>query len=169
MRKVVLLMLLLVIIAGHAISDVIYFDDGGSHIIDNSLYQDDNISLDYNIANSPGTSLQFIDDGIVKEINAFNYSTVEVNGGTIGIDSLALGPWGRGRLASFGDSFVTVNGGVLYGDLVAYDNGTIYLYGSDFNIGGADLNYGESLRDFGIIGRVLGNKCVNWNHNRPTS
>ena len=158
--KKAIFVLFAAIAIGHAIADIIYFDDGGSHSIGNALYQDDAIYLDFIISENQGTSLQLINGGIVFEINAYDNSTVNVNGGTIGIDSGNVGPWGRGRLASFENSVVTVNGGVFYGDLVTYDNGIIYLYGSDFNVGGVDLNSGESLRDFGTSDEYWGTSAL---------
>jgi hypothetical protein len=142
------------------IADAIYFDDGGSYLISNDIYQEDVIYLDAIIAENQGTSLQLIDDGVVFEINSFDNSTVNVNGGTIGINSTNVGPWGRGRLASFENSVISVNGGVLYGDLVAYDNGIIYLYGNDFNIGGVDLSYGEGIRDYGTSQEYWGTDAL---------
>ena len=158
--KNAILVLFATIVAGHAMADAIYFDDGGSHLIGSNTYQDDAIYLDSIIAENQGTYLQLTDDGIVFEINAFDNSTVNVNGGTVGIDSVNVGPWGRGRLASFENSVINVNGGVLYGDLVAYDNGTIYLYGSDFKIGGVDLYEGEGIRDYGTSQEYWGTDAL---------
>ncbi len=155
--KMKMFILFIVIITGHAIADIIYFDDGGSHPIGNSLYQNDRIFLDRNIANTPGTSLQLFDEGIILDIWAFNSSTVDVSGGTIGIYSTSTSFFGLGAR---GDSEITVSGGTLYGDLVAYDNGKIYLYGSDFSVGGVDLSNGESLRGFGISEEYVGTSAL---------
>jgi len=42
-----------------------------------------------------------------------------------------------------------VTGGTIVDDLLAWDSGKIYPYGSSFSVGRRTLNYGDSLRDYG--------------------
>ena len=59
----------------------IYYDDGGSHTINDATHGSDYIHLDSHIANSPGTNLNLVAGGQVFRINARNYSTVNISGG----------------------------------------------------------------------------------------
>lgn len=95
-------------------------DDGDYHQINDSQYQNDNLRLDYNIINNPGTHLELIDEGIIQGASAYHNSMITNNGGTIG-----------GRLYLYDSSMATINSGVVGGTWTGYEaslniyNGTI--------------------------------------------
>jgi hypothetical protein len=109
-----------------------------------------------------------INDGTIGGIWAGYSSTVKVRNGTIIGD---IEPWGNskieiiggsigGDVESWGNSIVEVSGGTVGTWLQAYGNGTIYLDGSEFNINGQNLSFGDSLRDYGTIGEGTINGIV---------
>jgi hypothetical protein len=161
-------------------SNYVYIDDGASHVIGDATYQNSNVILDYHIANTPGTHFNIVNGGNISSLVACNNSTIEVDGGLIsyGInvnDNGKIGVNGGtiGTIWAYDHSSIAVNGGVINGwilacdnsmveirgglfanlsDLMASSSGTIYLYGSSFRVGGVELNYGDSLRDYGVVG-----------------
>jgi hypothetical protein len=160
--------------------DYVYIDDGGNHLIEDAMYQNSSVILDYHIANNPGTHFQIVNGGNIWFLGACNNGTIkvdggsisygvsvsnnseiEVNGGTIGTiwaydySSVAVnGGAINGWIAASGNSIVEIRGGAFanLSDLMAYGSATIYLYGSSFSVGGVELNYGDSLRDYGVVG-----------------
>ena len=157
----------------------VYLEDGGSHTIDHSLYQDDFVGLDVFVVNNPGTHLELVDGGDIWYLQGQNYSTIEIAGGSIGSGlsatdssmveiiggSIGTNIWAEGSssisicggsiggsIASQENGTIEISGGSISGGLSAGHYGVIYLYGSDFSVGGVDLNFGDSLRDYGIIG-----------------
>lgn len=160
--------------------DYVYIDDGESHLIGDAAYQDSSVYLDGYIANNPGTHFHVVDGGTINYLGAYNNSTIKVDGGLIsaGIsanDNSEIGVNGGtiGTIWSYDHSLVAVNGGAINGwiaasgnsiveirggafanlsDLMTGGSGTIYLYGSNFSVGGVELNYGDSLRDHGVVG-----------------
>jgi len=183
--RIVILMLGVLLYAGGLVQsavahDYVYIDDGGNHLIEDAMYQNSSVILDYHIANNPGTHFQIVNGGNILYLGACNNSTVtvngglinygvsvdnnsklEVNGGTIGAiwaydySSVAVnGGAINGWIAASGNSIVEIRGGEFanLSDLMAYGSATIYLYGSSFSVGGVELNYGDSLRDYGVVG-----------------
>jgi hypothetical protein len=160
--------------------DYVYIDDGQSHLIGDAIYQNSSVTLDYHVANIPGTHFQVANGGDIWTLNACNNSTIEVDGGSIsyGIsmsNNSELGVNGGtiGAIWSYGNSLVEVNGGAISGGILASGNSTVeirgaifanlsalaasssgrmYLYGSNFSVGGAQVNYGDSLRGYGVVG-----------------
>ena len=135
-------------------------EDGASHLVNNDIYQDKDVFLDFYIANIPGTHLEIVDGGLIGyDVRAFNNSEVKVSGGSIAVDL-----WGFGNstitinggligddILAYDSSTVTVNGGLIGGELDAYDSGIIYLCGLDFSVDGVPLNFGDSLRNYGTL------------------
>ncbi|OHB58945.1 MAG: hypothetical protein A2Y07_04690 [Planctomycetes bacterium GWF2_50_10] len=155
----------------------VYFDDGGNHIIGDAAYQNTNVYLDPYTANIPGTHAQVINGGVVNYLGAANNSTIEVDGGAInygiqasGNSKIVVNGGTVGRIwadihslvAVNGGSIDTVNacgngiaeirGGAIFSAIHAWNSGKICLYGANFSIGGVELNYGDSLRLYGVIG-----------------
>jgi len=156
----------------------VFIDDGAKHVINDGAYQSNNIFLDFNIANNPGTHCELNSGGKVGGLMAGNNSTIEVldgeigynlqahdnsnvviRGGTVGSYTHALGNgvlriYGgifNGPVCSNDNGIVHVAGGTINDYLEAFD-GTIYLYGSNFKVGDVNLKYGDNLRDYGTVG-----------------
>jgi hypothetical protein len=122
--------------------------DGGSIL--GGLWGFDNSSLEFN-------------GGIANEgVAVFHNSTAIITGGTIE-DSTYAGD--NARIDIYGgttstiyvskSAVINVYGGEIKESFRSYENGTIYLYGSDFQVtaGGitTDLTYGDRLSDYGIL------------------
>jgi len=160
--------------------DYVYIDDGESHVIGDATYQNSYVILDYHIANNPGTYFHIVNGGNIWQFSTCNNSTIKVDGGSIsyGItgssnSEIVVNGGTIGTIWAYGHTSVAVNGGAINGWILASDNsmvqirggmfanlsdlaasssGTIYLYGSNFSVGGVELNYGDSLRDYGVVG-----------------
>lgn len=158
----------------------VYIDDGASHTINDSTYQNDLLWLDYYTANTPGTHVELVDGGTVRMFLPFNNSSIMINGGIVDGSNVAIDTQGdnivtinggtmTGDIASNNNSRIFVNGGFIE-DLFAYDtgivevsggliggvfgvfdNGTIYLNGNDFSVDGIELSQGDKLRDYGTL------------------
>lgn len=95
-------------------------DDGGFHQINDSQYQNDNVRLDYNVINNPGTHLELINGGIIQGSSAYHNSLITNNGGTI-----------ENRLYLYDSGTATINSGAVGGTWAGYEaslniyNGTI--------------------------------------------
>jgi hypothetical protein len=156
----------------------VYIDDGASHVIGDATYQNSYIVSDYHIANNPGTHFQMVDGGNVQQFSVCNNSTITVDGGLIsnmiigssnsrivvndgtvgtiwadGHSSVTInGGAINGYVSAFGSGTAEVRGGTLLNAMQAWDSGKIYLYGSNFSVGGVKLNYGDSLQNYGVVG-----------------
>ncbi len=77
-------------------------------------------------------------------LNGMENGTVTMNGGTVG------------SLNAFDNATITMTGGSVGGGfdaygLMVYENGTIYLDGNEFSVGGHALSNGDKLSDFGTF------------------
>ena len=120
--------------ANLAQADIIYFNDGLTHAINDATYQNDTILV------QNGTTL-IIEPGAVLggaanvsgEIQAYDSSSVIINGGILGGAGLA-----SGTVNCMGQSLVTINGGTfggagLYaGAVLANDNSAVTINGGAF-------------------------------------
>ena len=61
----------------------IFINDGLSHTFDSSTYRYDSFYLDEAIANIPGTHVNMVNGGLVKDIYAYNSSSVTIDGGIL--------------------------------------------------------------------------------------
>jgi hypothetical protein len=182
-RSFLTIMACLVALAQVASGAHIYFDDGQAHSINYDTHQTQayGVWLDKNKFNNPGTHLELLDGAKIGYILPFNKSTITINGGTVDGFNVAIDTHGDniitvnggmliGDVAVNNNSMIYVNGGTFADDIYAYDNGIaevrgglisgiygvfdsgkIYLYGSNFQVGGQNLSYGDSLRDFGTL------------------
>jgi hypothetical protein len=138
-------------------ADIVYIDDGLNHLVNDNIYETDEVFLDFYTANEPGTHLELTDSGTINWLFPYKSSTVVVSGGLIRNNLEAFGNSTvnvsggsiAGDLTSYDSSIVEVTGGSIVDDLFAWNNGTIYIYGTDFKVDGQDINYGDSLRDYG--------------------
>jgi hypothetical protein len=155
-------------------------EDGGSHIINHSAYQYDWVRVDNNIAYDPGTHIDLVDGGVVKELYFYNNSSLTMTGGHVG---LILRGWQNSTLEisggwmedfyTLGNSTATMTGGTVhdelaagfdstitmsggsFGNIRAYYDGKIYLIGSGFEVDGQPLSYGDKLSDYGTFYPVI--------------
>lgn len=180
--KIAILILGILLCCGEFASayDYVYFDDGQNHIIADATYQYDYVYLDGYIANNPGTHLQIVDGATVNYIALSNYSTLEVDGGLIGTgiharnnSQIAINGGTVGTIWSDDQSSFDINGGIINGWIstsgnitgniaggifaassyfMTSGNSKIFLYGDNFSVDGIELNYGDNLRAYGVVG-----------------
>ncbi|MHC4266240.1 MAG: PEP-CTERM sorting domain-containing protein [Planctomycetota bacterium] len=157
-----------------ASAGVYYFDDGLSHTFDDNTYQNDAVVLDYYRDTEPWTSADLVDGGSIEWFWAYNYSTVNVTGGSVGDELIGYenttitmsggsvyelgasdnctitmngGSVGYVLIAT-GNTTATMSGGSIGSYLVAYRNAEIYLEGSGFQVDGTPLGFGDKLSDY---------------------
>ena len=102
-----------------------------------------------------GDSVVTITDGLIRGYSsATSNSTVNILGGytehfSLGSNAnLFMSGGTLGGLGCGGNSTGTVSGGSIERNLVVGDNGIIYLNGTDFEVNGQTLSYGDHLSDF---------------------
>jgi len=59
----------------------VYWDDGGTYLINDDTYESDFVHLDFNTVNDPGTHLDLVDGGKVGQLDAWNNATINMTGG----------------------------------------------------------------------------------------
>jgi len=96
----------------------INIDDGQSHTINDSTYQEDVVFLDYYNSNDPGTHINLVSGGHVNLLHACDKSTISMTGGTIGHN-----------LTANDNASITMSGGSVKVDLYASDYSHIALTG----------------------------------------
>ena len=151
------LVLILIVPKSTIMADDVYWDDGGSHTINDDTYRADWVYLDYYTANDPGTHADLVDGGEVGILGAYNNATITMTGG-----------WAD-YISCYGNSNMTVTGGltgvsahdtstinISGGDIgaVAWDNSIINIYdGANVSSAGA-TDYGHIYIYGGIIDRA---------------
>jgi hypothetical protein len=124
----------------------IYFNDGGTHIIDYTIN-------DYVYISGEHTSVTLTDGGWVKDIR------VEYDGASFSMNGGFIKEW----LIALSSSPVFITGGTI-GERIALDSssysggedGDVYIYGTGFMINGIAVDYG-AYHDGGHIYGVLAN------------
>jgi len=172
MRNLILMMILAVLMAMPAMGGYIVFQDGESHIVDNDTYEFEHLQLDIDISNQPGTHVDIVNDGLVGQMETYNYSsvtmlngrafeffaydnsTVDIQGGSTwelftydNVSATVTGGAIDGYIYAHGNSNITMSGGSVGIFLAAEDNGIIYLDGTNFEIDGTQLSNGDRLSD----------------------
>ncbi len=122
----------IVLFVGHA-NATVYFNDGGTYTIDYAIY--DNVTI-----SDPDTEVFLVAGGSVS-----GDIRVEYDGSSFTMSGGSIGDW----LIALSSSPVTITGGTI-GGMLALDSsslsggedGDVYIYGSDFRIGGDAVPYG---------------------------
>ena len=166
MSKIIMVMMVTVLCFGTAEVKALIFNDGGVHIIDYQL--DDNVWVE----DSPldeFTTLNIVDDGIIRDwVNVFDYSQVNMSGGSIGYDLLT---WDNSQavisdgliasdLNTFNNSEVFIFGGTIDAGLNIQGNSQVTIAGTNFAIDGFAVGYGTyTASDYtsGILTGILTN------------
>ena len=150
---------------GTAKVNALTLNDGGVHTIDYQL--DDNVWVE----DSPSdefTTLNIVDDGIIRDwVNVFDYSKVNMSGGSIGYDLLT---WDNsqavisgGLIASeiyaFGDSYIEIYGSTITDVINVRENSLVEIYGSNFAVDGIPVDYGQitvgTINELGMLTGTL--------------
>ena len=200
MKRVMAVCLAVLVFNSVSMANVVFIDDGLSHTVNDSTYQNDTVLLDHYSANNPGTHVNLVDGGMVKSLNAENNSTIHMTGGSaewldalfnsniqisggsvgcihashnatiamsggtvVGADFIAGdnsaititgGSIGADLIVAINNSTITISGGEFSTGsvLIAQEYGTIYLNGTNFEVGGTPLVYGDRLSQFGTPG-----------------
>ena len=96
-------------------ADLVYFDDGLSHTIDDDTYSNSVIFLDKNIVNEHGTHLEVNTGANVVAVEAYNNSTMNITDGRF-----------EGVVA-YNNSMVNINGGIFTHGIGGGDNSVVTL------------------------------------------
>ena len=95
-------------------------------------------------------SIAMTGGSIAGELDALGYATITMSGGSVG-----------GWIIADEDSTITVSGGLVGSRLVANTRATIFLDGTDFEVNGYALAYGDRLSDFSNSGSITGTLADN--------
>lgn len=118
-------------------AESIYLNNGSAHTISDDIHKHDNIFLDIDVVNNPGTHLDVIDGGNVDGIIANNNSSANIVNSTVGYAiwandnstlSITNGTVGYQLIAS-DDSVVTITNGTIGDQLSVEDNSVVNLIG----------------------------------------
>lgn len=165
MSKIIMVIMVTVVCLGTSEVQALILNDGGVHTIDYQL--DDNVWVE----DSPSddfTTLNIVDDGIIRDwVNVFDYSQVNMSGGSIGYDLLAWdnsqavisGGLIASELYAFGESYVEISGSIIGDELNVRDNSLVEIYGSVFMVDGIAVDYGPitmgTIDEFGRLSGTL--------------
>ncbi len=119
----------------------VYIEDGLSHTIDDDIYINETVWLDYNAYNNPGTHVDLVAGGVINNfLYSYNISSVDLTGGYVGglwmyNDSSAMiksGDIGV-SLTAYDNSEIIVDGGTVDGEIHATDTSKIYMNNGSAN------------------------------------
>jgi len=135
----------------------VYWDDGGSYLINDETYKPDYVHLDYNIANDPGTHLDLVEGGVVGMLGAYHNATIDMTGGRsdfISCHDLSIinVSGGTAPLRAYDTCIINISGGYVGAE--AWDYSVINIY-DGANVGSAGaINNGHINIYGGNINRV---------------
>lgn len=115
-------------------SKTVSWNDGDSHVVDNSSYWQDYLLLDNSVNNIPGTRFILERGGIVDGIRAYNHSYATINDGraesafSYNNSTIAVSGGWVGTLFGFDNSSVCVSGGMV-GTLYTFNNTNVTISG----------------------------------------
>jgi uncharacterized protein YaiE (UPF0345 family) len=148
MKKIIAVMVVATLCFGTSEVKALILNDGGVHTIDGTI--DDWVRVE----DSPGgafTTLNLVEGGeIVNWLDVFDYSQVNMSGGSIGFElftnDYSHATISGGSIAydlnAFNDSEILVIGGSIGDSLNIQNNARITISGSDFAIDGVPVDYG---------------------------
>lgn len=128
---------------------------GSIYLYHHATLNIDGGTVNYGGFHAEGDNLITITDGLVKGYSsATSNSTVNIIGGDTNHltlhENAHLSIYGGslGAFSSYGNSIVSVFGGSIEDYLRVGDSGSIFLYGTGFEVNGQTLSYGDRLSDF---------------------
>jgi len=164
MKKIIMVIMVTVVCFGASDVQALILNDGGIHTIDYQL--DDNVWVEDSPTDDP-TTLNLVEGGeIVDWINVFDYSQVNMSGGSIGFE---LFTWDNSQalisggsiaydLNTSGESYVEISGGLIGDELNVKDNSLITIFGSNFHVDGFPVGYGYiTTGTINELGMLTGN------------
>ncbi|MBN1846852.1 MAG: hypothetical protein JW810_14295 [Sedimentisphaerales bacterium] len=97
------------------LADDVFWDDGGSYLINDETHKNNHVYLDYNIANDPGTHVD-LDGGKVGQLGAYHNATINMTGGWSDFisthnDSTLYATGGSSEFGAYDTSFMSFSGG----------------------------------------------------------
>jgi hypothetical protein len=171
MKKIIMVTVVAVLCLGTAEVNALIFNDGGAHTIDWII--DEPVSVE----DSPGgdfTTLNLIDGGeITNWINVFDYSQVNMFGGSIGFvlftwdDSQAYISDGLIAVDLYATNYsqVEITGGSIGEIISAREYSQVTIFGSDFAVDGIPIGYGPitegTINELGMLTGTLTGTLVN--------
>jgi len=164
-EKIIMVIMVTVVCLGTAEVNALIFNDGGTHTIDWTI--DEPVWVEDSPTDDP-TTLNLVDAGqITNSLNVFDYSQVNMSGGSIGFElytydfsqaTISGGSITYDLNASY-DSEVFMSGGLIGDEIDVRDNSKVTIYGSDFEIDGVPVDYGRitmgTIDEFGNLTGVL--------------
>ena len=165
MSKIITIIMLAVVCLGTSEVQALILNDGGVHTIDWTI--DDPVWVEDSLGGE-FTTLNIIDGGqITRWIEVFDYSQVNMSGGSIGFE---LFTWDNSQanisagsiaydLNTSDDSEVFVSGGTIGDGIDVRHNSEVTIYGTDFEVDGVPVDYGQittgSINEFGRLTGIL--------------
>ena len=162
-EKIIMVIMVTVVCLGTAEVNALIFNDGGTHTIDWTIDQP------VSVEDSPGgdfTTLNLVEGGsITWWLNALDNSKINIFGGAIQDDlwtyhysqtTISAGSITDDLNAS-NDSVVFISGGSIGDQIVATDASQINILGSNFEIDGVPVGYGEISVTSGLLTGTLEN------------
>ena len=162
----IFIMMVTLLYLGASEVNALTLNGGGVHTVDYQL--DDNVWVEDSLSDE-FTTLNIVDDGIIKDwVNVFDYSKVNMSGGSIGSglltwdnsQSVISGGLITSDLNTFNDSEVFIYGGTIEYGLNIQDNSQVTISGTNFAINGFPVDYGTyTASDYtsGILTGILAN------------
>jgi len=113
-------------------------------------------SVTYDLGAGHNSSINIISGYVGRALEADGNSSITISGGWVGedldVDDSATANMTAGYIdedvRASDDSVITISGGTVGGHFATYNNGTIYLDGTGFQVDGQALSYGDKLSDF---------------------
>ena len=164
-EKIIMVMMLTVLCLVTSEVQALTLNDGGVHTIDYRL--DDNVWVEDSFSDE-FTTLNIVDDGIIRDwVNVFDYSQVNMLGGSIGYDlltwdnsqAIVSGGLIASEIYAFGESYIEIYGGTIADVLNVRDNSLVEIYGSNFAVDGISVDYGPittgTINELGMLTGTL--------------
>ena len=164
-EKIIMVIMLTLVCLGTSEVQALIFNDGAVHTVDWTI--DEPVWVEDSPTDDP-TTLNLVEGGEISDwLNVFDYSHANISGGSIGFvlhtyeysQATISGGSIAYDLNTSDDSEVFVSGGLIGDNIDVRDNSKVSIFGSNFEIDGAPVGYGEittgTIDEFGKLTGTL--------------